>query len=689
MLKKMIAIITSVIILLTPIQASAVTWGEILTGLQASDTFTSGETAAARTSEGEYVISGGKIDDLVEVSALQFSDSLKVLFRNIGIERLNAHEDSGKTIVIILGSGSEVMDGARVSANGKNTNLSLTNEGKIGSRDANINPGINAGSYDQAQVVIKNNGEITGGMNNEVHGEGSRLEFVNDKEGRITGGMDNGVSEKGELVFTNNGTISGEHLFNGAFDGGMLKNTNNGTMNVTNDRLHNYARGGGSFVESTNNGTINGEVMNQADYEGSRNVAANHGTVNGLYEFYTGDGGEVVGENNGTVNSLHAGSDGGRVSAVNNGKVKEEINTYASHESMKADVTVINNGEADRMNVGAGENGTLNVENNGRLTGDGKTWITIEWEDGEISRELSGELSIDAWDKGATVNVTNNGSAAAAFIGAADGANASLKNDGQIGNGEGVPLSSYAAEDGRLTVTGNGSLEPYTLKMEDGTERTVSMIAQFGGNPSAEEIKRRVGEMVQFDSPGDYLVMVITEDENGETVFHYVPVHIENQQDFEDEDYEAARFRHEMEMKRQEEAIGGVYGSPYWVKQLYLGYHSYNLRLFVGETRENFREELSWSADGSKSVSLRVNDENPEKLTMRFDEKVLEVLERTNITTVTLLNKSGAAVMQYNVSDLRAAYDQYGLNDADQLVVGGMDDDVMKIGADGQLVPVE
>ena len=40
---------------------------------------------------------------------------------------------------------------------------------------------------------------------------------------------------------------------------------------------------------------------------------------------------------------------------------------------------------------------------------------------------------------------------------------------------------------------------------------------------------------------------------------------------------------------------------------------------------------------------------------MRFDEKVLEVLERTNITTVTLLNRSGAAVMQYNVSDLRAA----------------------------------
>ena len=674
----MIAIITSVIILLTPIQASAVTWGAILTGLQASDTFKDGKTEAARTGDGEYVISGGQIDDLVGVNDLQFSDSLKVLFQDIKIGQLNAHEDSGKTIVIILGSGSEVTDRVIASAHGKDTNLSLTNEGKMGYL------GVNA--HHQAQATIKNNGEITHGMNNTAYGEDSRLEFVNDKEGRIAEGMDNNAAGKGELVFTNNGTISGEYLFNGAFDGGMLKNTNNGTINVTNDRLFNYAADG--FVESTNNGTINGDVMNQAN-EGSRNAATNNGTVNGQYEFYTGGGGEVVGENNGTVNRLNAGSDGGRVSAVNNGKVKEEISTYASHESVKADVTVINNGEADRMNGGAGENGTLNVENNGRLTGDGKTWITIEWEDGEISRELSGELSIDAWDKGATVNVTNNGSAAAAFIGAADGANASLRNDGQIGNGEGVPLSSYAAEDGRLMVTGSGSLEPYTLKMEDGTERTVSMIAQFGGNPSAEEIRRRVGEMVQFDSPGDYLVMVITQDENGEDVFRYMPVHIENPQDFEDEDYEAAQFRHEMEMKRQEEAIGGVYGSPYWVKQLYLGYHSYNLRLFVGETRENFREKLSWSAGGSKGVSLRVNDENPEKLTMRFDEKVLEVLERTNITTVTLLNKSGAAVMQYNVSDLRTAYDGFGLDGADQLVVGGADDDVMKIGADGQLVPVE
>ena len=42
-----------------------------------------------------------------------------------------------------------------------------------------------------------------------------------------------------------------------------------------------------------------------------------------------------------------------------------------------------------------------------------------------------------------------------------------------------------------------------------------------------------------------------------------------------------------------------------------------------------------------------------------------------------------------SISDLRAVYDQYGLDGEDLLVVGGVDDDVMKIGADGQLVPVE
>ena len=272
---------------------------------------------------------------------------------------------------------------------------------------------------------------------------------------------------------------------------------------------------------------------------------------------------------------------------------------------------------------------------------------------------------------------------------------AKLVNEGTIGRGEGSDI--VISENGHLTnkgtlKTGEGTYYPTIdceyVKEEEQVISNVSAYADdYVKNGTQEEAEKLVDRMFSFETPGTYNVIVTLswEDENGKHRKDFIVTRTVS----EDEGPSEEEIRHDMEMKRQAEAIGGVYGSPYWIKQLYLGYHSYNLRLFVGETRENFREELSWSADGSKSVSLRVNDENPEKLTMRFDEKVLEVFERTNITTVTLLNKSGAAVMQYNVSDLRAAYDGFGLDGADQLVVGGMDDDVMKIGADGQLVPVE
>ena len=273
---------------------------------------------------------------------------------------------------------------------------------------------------------------------------------------------------------------------------------------------------------------------------------------------------------------------------------------------------------------------------------------------------------------------------------------AKLVNEGTIGRGEITDI--IINKNGHLTnkgtlKTGEGTYYPtIDCDYEKDEYQVISNVSAYAWNHvkngTQEEAEKLVDRMYTFDTPGTYTIIVTLnwEDENGE------PHH----KDFivtrtvgEDEGPSEEEIRHDMEMKRQAEAIGGVYGSPYWIKQLYLGYHSYNLRLLIDGQPVTMRERLNWNADKSKGISLRVNTVAPEKLTMRFDEKVLEVFERTNITTVTLLDKNGAAVMQYNVSDLRAAYDQYGLNDADQLVVGGVDDDVMKIGADGQLVPVE
>ena len=273
---------------------------------------------------------------------------------------------------------------------------------------------------------------------------------------------------------------------------------------------------------------------------------------------------------------------------------------------------------------------------------------------------------------------------------------ANLVNEGTIGRGEGSDI--VISENGHLTnkgtlKTGEGIYFPtidYDYRKDE--NQVISNVSAYADdyvkNGTQEEAEKLVDRMFSFETPGTYTVIATLtwKDENGE--YHHKDF-IVTRTVGEDEGPSEEEIRHDMEMKRQAEAIGGVYGSPYWIKQLYLGYHSYNLRLLIDGQPVTMRERLNWNADKSKDISLRVNTVAPEKLTMRFDEKVLEVFERTNITTVTLLDKNGAAMMQYNVSDLRAAYDQYGLNDADQLVVGGVDDDVMKIGADGQLVPVE
>ena len=272
---------------------------------------------------------------------------------------------------------------------------------------------------------------------------------------------------------------------------------------------------------------------------------------------------------------------------------------------------------------------------------------------------------------------------------------AKLVNEGTIGRGEvtGIIIN----KNGHLTNKGTlktGEERYYPTIDCDYRKDEYQVISNVSAcawdhvkNGTQEEAEKLVDRMFSFETPGTYNVIVTLnwEDENGEHHKDFIVTRTVS----EDEGPSEEEIRHDMEMKRQAEAIGGVYGSPYWIKQLYLGYHSYNLRLLIDGQPVTMRERLNWNADKSKGISLRVNTVAPEKLTMRFDEKVLEVFERTNITTVTLLDKNGAAVMQYNVSDLRAAYDQYGLNDADQLVVGGVDDDVMKIGADGQLVPVE
>ena len=251
--------------------------------------------------------------------------------------------------------------------------------------------------------------------------------------------------------------------------------------------------------------------------------------------------------------------------------------------------------------------------------------------------------------------------------------------------GEGV-LSGERRGSGTVVVEDkNGGSTNVNGKKVDAT-------LNVNGSTTPEQLNDQLKALDIWNRPGEYTILVKRTNADGTVGYEAMTIRVggeEEEKPAEDDGPSEESIRHEMEMKRQESAVGGVYGSPYWLKQMYLGYHSYNLRLFIDNQPVVMRQELSWNADKSKGISFRVNAVNPEKLTIRFDEKALEVFERVNITTVTLLDRDGGAVMQYNVSDLRIAYDGFGLHDTDQLVVGGADDEVMKIGADGQLVPVE
>ena len=540
------------------------------------------------------------------------------------------------------------------------------------------------------------------------------------------------VTEKNnikEITFSEDTTVQGNVMVH-AFKDTQISNAGTMKKMLQVDALD------GATVNNENTGTIEGEFRGSAQGEGSKMTLTNQGTVvDALDGFSLGEGATTTIKNEGDAGKLLANAlVGGKTEATNNNNVVGNMSGWSKGDGssltltntengasgmmsvesyLKGQATATNNGLADGGMGGYAENGRVKLNNNGDVYGnmavgagnhgyagirngqDGTVYGDINgWTNGRDSMVTIASIGEqkqgkDAPDLKAAVfadepeDETQGEDTQKTYHDQADVEEKVVSKDAQPGDaGEGVLTGENRGEGMVVIEDQNSGTTSVNGKKADAMLNVTSSTTQA-------EIQSQLAALPIWEKPGEYTVLIKCVGENGEVTYEAVTILVEEEKPAEPMDTSEEAFRHEMEMKRQAGAVGGVYGSPYWVKQLYLGYHSYNLHLFVGETRENFREELSWSADGSKGVSLRVNDENPEKLTMRFDEKVLEVLERTNITTVTLLNKSGAAVMQYNVSDLRAAYDQYGLSDADQLVVGGMDDDVMKIGADGQLVPVE
>ena len=145
MFKKVIALSTAAMILLTPMSASAVTWGQIASGLQTSNTFK--EDKLTVTKDGDtYTFTGGEIESNMDEG---FSDSFQkggsFFFNGVQIEYVDISAGNEKYYVV-LDKNTKVGE-VWVYAYEKGE-ANLVNEGTIGRGEG-------------SDIVISENGHLT------------------------------------------------------------------------------------------------------------------------------------------------------------------------------------------------------------------------------------------------------------------------------------------------------------------------------------------------------------------------------------------------------------------------------------------------------------------------------------------------------------------------------------------------
>lgn len=577
------------------------------------------------------------------------------------------------------GTMTAVNNGIHVGINDNgHGSVSVNNAGTVNSEWFNV------GSETTGTASITNTGTVNGYM-------GAYADGAYDDNGNLIEANKDGV-----VSITNSGTVNGgmDSYVNGGGTGTVV---NNGTAINVNAN----AEGEGASVNLTNDGTA--EFVHVGAYEGATGTAVNTGTVTGELQNTAGNGGSSSAINNGTTNGMWSHADeGGSVSSTNNSSAN---NQGGYSESDDSSVTIMNNGtvegwlEGYMFGNGSAEvvnNGNVGIKVSGVAGGEGSV-TAVNTSDGTIGDGVQNE---DNPPDGLWVSAENGGTAAAINDGTING---------EIGGGaygEGsvadvVNTENGAADTSWLDVHGGN----VALNNEGTVSGTLSVSIGTQGNAVTDEttvaqlLKQTGIDISGYENvdiytanPDGELIARYSVDENGEVTLEEVLMEEDNGSD-DPRFWTDERIRHHKEMERKAAAIGGVTGSPYWVKSLYLGYMSLNLRLFDGEEQLLFKENLSWvpgtGVAGEKVLTLNVKTEDTSALAMRLDGMVINKLEQAGIVTINIVDGAGNLFMEYKVEDLKGARELYGLTEKEYIVVGAADADVMKIAEDGTISPIE
>ena len=134
-----------------------------------------------------------------------------------------------------------------------------------------------------------------------------------------------------------------------------------------------------------------------------------------------------------------------------------------------------------------------------------------------------------------------------------------------------------------------------------------------------------------------------------------------------------------LEHKRQQQAVGGVTGSPYWLWQAYICGRSIDLRLFdveydVLSTQLLFKERIRYAENGSGAKELVLTlYQAADDVELRMGSDAFEMLARTGIETIIIRDRKFNTLFTYDCSEIEAAFDYFDLEKDEYICLQGDD----------------
>jgi len=723
-MKRMLALMLAMLMLLHPMTAFAVQWQDVVTVLRAHNAYQE-NGLHVEVNDGAVTVNSGNVENFFhsgEFSAYTFKDTVTV-----GGDTFYVFVDDSQSVTVDIQSGAIISAAYGIASDVQGGNFVLNNNGLVADEiRINVSEGgtaeINQGGTVESDIVVN------------AEGESNTLTVNN--TGKVQD--DISIDLKGDYnnaVISNTGSIADEYDID-IYGSGNNANASNagevgGRMDAyiypaeTLDAEGNWIAAGtssGNSINLTNSGTIAEDLV--VSIEGEKNSASmiNDGTV-GVYmdSYITGNNNTVDRTNAGTVGDelyVDVMGNGNAVSTVNTGDVAEDIVHY-----LQGTGNTLTTSSSDDL-TGWLHTSLVGEDNHATLISSGDTGSVELYVQGlgnslhaSSDGDIAESLYANADGRNNILNVSSSGDIQDSLFSQSVGQNAqsSVAHDGDVGNGVmiGATIGGQAAvqvfgstgnalviseEDSSATLGVTGGVQNPIYMFNEG--KVTLMICAGNGSVIPEDVLAQIIEnsVTYVDEPTGVLD-VITTDNGGQKTARYcvaadgtVTLEEVYEQDLPDDDpanWSEDRIRHHKELERKAAAIGGVTGSPYWLKQLYLGYMSLNLRLFDGEEQLLFKESLSWQPDGSKLLTLNVRIANTSELMMRLDGMVIDKLKQAGISAITITNGNGDPFMTYAVSDLEGVRAMYDLGLEDYIVVGEATDDVMMIGADGRIVPIE